>query len=61
LEILDIYNRRDKKKEKAVLDMAYLRVVSMVINNVGKKEVLLNSRLQIVSITRKMAAANKVS
>jgi len=50
-----------KKKEKAVLDMAYLRVVSMVINNVGKKEVLLNSRLQIVSITRKMAAANKVS
>ena len=50
-----------KKKEKAVLDMAYLRVVSMVINNVGEKEVLLNSRLQIVSITRKMAAANKVS
>ena len=41
--------------------MAYLRVVSMVINNVGEKEVLLNSRLQIVSITRKMAAANKVS
>ena len=41
--------------------MAYLRVVSMVINNVGEKEVLLNSRLQIVSITRKMAATNKVS
>jgi len=50
-----------KKKEKAVLDMAYLRVVSIVINNVGEKKVLLNSRLQIVSITRKMAAANKVS
>jgi len=41
--------------------MAYLRVVSMVINNVGEKEVLLNSRLQIVSITRKIAAVNKVS
>jgi len=41
--------------------MAYLRVVSIVINNVGEKKVLLNSRLQIVSITRKMAAANKVS
>jgi len=41
--------------------MAYLRVVPAMINSVGEKEVLLDSGSQIVLITKKVAAANKVS
>jgi len=46
--------------EKAVPDMAHLRVVPVVINGIGEEEVLLNSRSQIVSMTRKVVIANKV-
>jgi len=41
--------------------MAYLRVVPAVINGVEEEEVLLDSGSQIVSMTKKVATANKVS
>jgi len=47
--------------EKLAPDMAPLRVVPAVVNGVGEEEVLLDSGLQIVSMTRKVAVANKVS
>jgi len=50
-----------EKEERVVLDMAHLRVVPAVINGVREEEVLLDSSSQIVSMTRKVAAANKVS
>ena len=37
------------------------RVVLAIINGIGEEEVLLDSGSQIVSITKKIAAANKVS
>jgi len=36
-------------------------MVPAVINGVGEEEVLLNNGLQIVSMTKKVATANKVS
>jgi len=47
--------------EKLAPDMTPLRVVSTIVNGVGEEEVLLDSGLQIVSMTRKVAVANKVS
>jgi len=40
--------------------MAYLRVVPTIVNGVSKEEVLLDSEFQIVSITKKVVATNKV-
>jgi len=47
--------------EKLAPDMAPLRVVPAIVNGVGEEEVLLDSGSQIVSMTRKVAVANKVS
>lgn len=47
--------------EQMAPNMAYLRVVPAVVNGVGEKEVLLDSGSQIVSMTKKVAAANKVT
>ena len=41
--------------------MAHLRVVPAVINGIEEEEMLLDSSSQIVSMTKKIAAANKVS
>jgi len=41
--------------------MAYLRVVPAMINDIREEEVLLDSGSQIVSVTKKVAIANKVS
>jgi len=49
------------KEEKVAPDMAHLRVVPAVINGIGEEEVLLDSDSQIVSMTKKVAATNKVS
>ena len=49
------------KEERVAPNMAHLRVVPAVINGVGEEEVLLDSGSQIVSMTKKVAAANKVS
>ena len=53
--------KEGEKEERIAPDMAHLRVVPAVIDGVGEKEVLLDSGSQIVSMTRKVAAANKVS
>ena len=55
-----IKEEREKEKRWAP-DIAHLRVVPAMINDVGKEEVLLNNSLQILSITKKVAATNKVS
>jgi len=59
-QIFAIEEKRDKE-ETVALDMAHLRVVPAVINGVEEEEVLLDSGSQIVSMTKKVAAANKVS
>jgi len=41
--------------------MAHLRVVLVLVNGVTEKEALLDSGSQIVSMTRDVAAANKIS
>ena len=41
--------------------MAHLRVVPAMINSIREEEVLLDSGSQIVSMTKKVATANKVS
>ena len=56
-----VIKEEEEKEERVVPDMAHLRVVPAVINGVGEEEVLLDSGSQIVSITKKVAAANKVS
>jgi len=50
-----------EREERVVPDIAHLRVVSAVINGIGEEEVLLDSGSQIVSMTKKVAATNKVS
>jgi len=50
-----------EKEERVAPDMAHLRVVPAVINSIGGEEVLLDGGLQIVSMTKKVATANKVS
>ena len=52
---------KEERLEKAALDIAHLRVVPVVINGIGEEEVLLDSGSQIVLMTRKVAAANKVT
>ena len=41
--------------------MAHLRVVPVLVNGVTKEEALLDSGSQIVSMTREVAAANKIT
>ena len=53
--------KKKERLEKAAPDMAHLRVVPVVINRIGEEEVLLDSGSQIVSMTRKVAVANKVT
>jgi len=56
-----VIEEEEEKKERVALDMAHLRVVPAVINGIREEEVLLDSSSQIVSMTKKVAAANKVS
>jgi len=49
------------EEERVAPDIAHLRVVPAVINGIGEEEVLLDSGSQIVSMTKKVATANKVS
>jgi len=48
-------------QEESTPKMAHLRVVPVLVNGVTEEEALLDSGSQIVSITRDMAAANKIS
>jgi len=47
--------------EKSASDIAHLRVVPAIVNGIGEEEVLLDSGSQIVSVTKRVAAANKVT
>jgi len=53
--------KEKEKVEKSALDIAYLRVVPAIVNGVSEEEVLLDSGSQIVSMTKKVAATNKVT
>ena len=50
-----------EKVEKSASGIVYLRVVPAIVNGVSKEEVLLDSGSQIVSVTKKVAATNKVA
>jgi len=50
-----------EEKKKSAPDMAHLRVVPAIVNGIGEEEVLLDSGSQIVSMTKRVAAANKVA
>jgi len=57
-----VFTLEEKEKlEKLTPDMAHLRVVPAIVNGIGKEEVLLDSGSQIVSMTKKVAAANRVA
>ena len=47
--------------EESAPEMAYLRVMPVLVNRVTEEEALLDSSSQIVSMTRDVAAANKIS
>jgi len=57
-----VFTLEEKEKlEKSAPDMAHLRVVPAIVNGIGEEEVLLDSGSQIVLMTKKVAAANKVA
>jgi len=56
-----VIEEEGNEEERVAPDMAHLRVVPAVINGIGEEEVLLDSRSQIVLMTKKIATANKVS
>ena len=47
--------------EESAPEISHLRVVSVLVNGVAEEEALLNSRSQIVSMTREVVAANKIT
>jgi len=47
--------------EESAPEMSYLRVVPVLVNRVAEEEALLDSGSQIVSMTREVAAANKIT
>jgi len=68
LEILHLSERayqvfalEECAREESAPKIVYLRVVPVLVNRVTEEEALLNSGSQIVSMTRDMAAANKIS
>ena len=68
LETLHLAERRyqvfaseECSQEESALEMAHLRVVPVLVNGVTKEEALLDSGSQIVSMTREVAAANKIT
>ena len=48
-------------QEESASKMAHLRVVPVLVNRVIEEEALLDSGSQIISMTRDVAAANKIS
>ena len=57
-----VFTLEEKEKlEKSAPDMTYLRVVPAIVNEIGKEEVLLDSGSQIISMTKRVTAANKVT
>jgi len=56
-----VFASEECARETSALEMAHLRVVPVLVNEVTEEEALLDSGSQIVSMTRDVAAANKIS
>ena len=48
-------------REESAPEMSHLRVVPVLVNGVAEEEALLDSGLQIVLMTREVAATNKIT
>jgi len=56
-----VFASEECTREASAPEMAHLRVVPVLVNGVTEEEALLDSGSQIVSMTRDVAAANKIS
>jgi len=56
-----VFASEECAREASAPEMAHLRVVPVLVNGVTEEEALLDSGSQIVSMTRDVAAANKIS
>jgi len=56
-----VFVSKEGIREESVPEMAHLRVVPVLVNRVTEEEALLDSSSQIVSMTRDVTAANKIS
>ena len=56
-----VFASEECSREESTPEMAHLRVVPVLVNGVTKEEALLDSGSQIVSMTREVAAANKIT
>ena len=59
--VYQVFASEECAREVSAPEMAHLRVVLVLVNGVTEEEALLNSGSQIVSMTRDVAAANKIS
>jgi len=56
-----VFALEEYTQEESAPKVAHLRVVPVLVNRITEEEALLNSGFQIVSMTRDVAAANKIS
>jgi len=56
-----VFVSEEYAQEESTPKMAHLRVIPVLVNEVTEEEALLDSGSQIVSMTRDVAAANKIS
>jgi len=59
--VYQVFASEECTREASAPEMAYLRVIPVLVNGVTEEEALLDSSSQIVSMTRDVAAANKIS
>jgi len=56
-----VFASEECSQEESAPKMAHLQVVLVLVNRMTKEEALLDSRSQIVSMTREVVAANKIT
>ena len=56
-----VFASKEGAREESAPEMSHLRVVPMLVNRVAEEKVLLDSESQIVSMTREVVAANKIT
>jgi len=56
-----VFASEEGAREESAPEMSHLRVVPVLVNGVAEEEAFLDSGSQIVSMTREVAAANKIS
>jgi len=59
--VYQVFASEECTREASAPEMAHLRVIPVLVNGVTEEEALLDSGSQIVSMTRDVAAANKIS